>query len=126
MKLLIKLAITALLANALFRVGTQYLVHYNFRDSVREAAMFQAKTDDELRDRVMEIAASYDVPQTDGGFTVKRDARQALLHGTYTKKIEIVPGFPYDWKFDWDIDAYVNTIPLLPGAPTPKSVKPPR
>lgn len=126
MKLLIKLAITALIANAAFRIGTQYLVHYNFRDSVREAAMFQAKDDAELRERVMEIAASYDVPQTDGGFTVKRDARQAILQGTYTKKIEIVPGFPYDWKFDWDIDAYINTVPLLPGAPMPKSVKPPR
>ncbi len=126
MKLLIKLAITALFANAAFRIGTQYLVHYNFRDSVREAAMFQAKTEDDLRERVMELAAAYDVPQTDDGFTVRRDARQAFIRGTYTKKIEIVPGFPYDWKFDWDIDAYLNTAPPLAGAPTPKPVKPGR
>jgi hypothetical protein len=120
MKLLIKLAITALLANAAFRIGTQYLVHYNFRDSVREAAMFQAKTDEELRQRVLEIAAAYNVPQTEDGFTVKRDARTAFVQGSYTKKIEIVPTFVYDWKFDWSIDAFLNTAPLLPGAPTPK------
>ena len=56
MKLIIKLAIAALLANALFRVGTEYVVYYKFRDSVREAAMFRAKNDEELGQRIMELA----------------------------------------------------------------------
>jgi len=67
MKLLIKLAITALLANAAFRLGTEYLTHYKFRDSVREAAMFRAGSDDELRQRVMETADSYGIPLKDDG-----------------------------------------------------------
>jgi hypothetical protein len=118
MKLLIKLAITALLANAVFRVGTQYITHYQFRDSIREAAMYQAKTEDELRDRILEIAATYGLPQGAGDISVSRNGRQWTTSGTYTKKIEIVPTFPYDWKFDWDVDAFVSDAPLLPGAPT--------
>jgi hypothetical protein len=125
MKLLIKLAITALLANAAFRLGTEYLTHYKFRDSVREAAMFRAGSDDELRQRVLETAASYSIPLKEDALTIRRDSGQATIRGSYTKPIELVPGFPYSWRFDWEIEAIVNDVPLLPGAPLPKSVRPP-
>jgi hypothetical protein len=121
MKLLIKLAITALLANAAFRLGTEYLVHYKFRDSIREAAMFRAKDDDELAQRVMETAETYGVPLAPDAFTMRRDTREAVVEGSYVKRIELVPGFPYDWKFDFQIQAFVNQIPPLPGAP-PKTM----
>ena len=39
MKFLIKLAIAALVANACFRIGTEYLTYIKFRDSIRDAAM---------------------------------------------------------------------------------------
>ena len=126
MKLLIKLAITALLANAAFRIGTEYLVHYNFRDSVREAAMFRARNEEELGQRVMETAAAYNVPLAPDGFSMRRDGRETLVRGSYTKAIEIVPGFPYQWKFDFEIQAFTSNIPLLPGAPTPKPIPKPK
>lgn len=122
MKLLIKLAITALVANALFRLGTEYLVYYKFRDSVREMAMFRAKNDDELGQRVMEVAETYSVPLAPDAFTMRRDAREAVVQGSYIKQIELVPGFPYDWKFDFVIQAYVTDVPPLPGAPQPRPV----
>jgi hypothetical protein len=125
MKLLIKLAITAFLANAAFRLGTEYLTHYKFRDSVREAAMFRAGSDEELRQRIMETADSYSIPLKEDGFTIRRDSGQAFIRGTYTKPIEFVPGFPYPWRFTWEIEAIVNDVPLLPGAPVPRSVRPP-
>ena len=84
MKLLIKLAVAALLANAAFRIGTEYFVHYQFRDSVREAAMFRAKNDEELGQRVMEVAATYDVPLPPDGFSMRRDAREAVVEGVPT------------------------------------------
>ena len=126
MKLLIRLGVTALLANAAFRIGTEYLIHYKFRDSVREAAMFRARNDEELGQRVMETAAIYDVPLDADGFTARRNGREAIVTGTYTKPIEIVPGFPYQWKFDFAIQAFVNSVPLLPGAPTPKPTPKPQ
>jgi hypothetical protein len=124
MKLLIKLAITALLANAAFKLGTEYVTHYKFRDSVREAAMYRAGSDDELRQRVLETAASYGIPLKEDAFTISRDSGQAFIRGSYTKPIELVPGFPYSWRFDWEIEAIVNDVPRLPGS-LPKSVHPP-
>jgi hypothetical protein len=118
MKLLIKLAIVALLANAAFRIGTAYLIHYQFRDSVREAAMYRARTDEELRETVMEMAEQQGVPLAPDAFTVRHDAREAQIDGKYTKAIEIVPGYPYDWHFEFSIQAYISPIPPLPGAPT--------
>jgi len=124
MKLLIKLAFTALIANAAFRLGTEYLTHYKFRDTVREAAMYRAGSDDELRQRVMETAASYSIPLKEDAFTIRRDSGQAFIQGSYTKPIELVPGFPYSWRFDWEIEAIVSDVPRLPGS-LPKSVHPP-
>jgi len=126
MKLLIKLAITALIANAAFRLGTEYVTHYKFRDSVREAAMYRAGSDDELRQRVMEAAAAYNIPLADDAFTVRRDSGQAFIRGSYAKPIELVPGFPHSWRFDWEIEALVNDVPRIPGAPLPRSVHPSR
>jgi hypothetical protein len=125
MKLLIKLALTALLANAAFRLGTEYLTHYKFRDSVREAATYRAGGDDELRQRIVETAALYSIPLKEDGFTIRRDSGQALIQGSYTKPIELVPGFPYSWRFDWEIEAIVHDVPRLPGS-RPESVRPPR
>ena len=124
MKLLIKLAITALLANAAFRLGTEYLTHYKFRDSVREAATYRSGSDDELRQRVVETAAAYGIPLAEEAFTIRRETGLALIQGSYTKPIELVPGFPYAWRFDWAIEAIVNDVPRLPGS-VPKSVRPP-
>jgi hypothetical protein len=124
MKLLIKLAITALLANAAFKLGTEYVTHYKFRDSVREAAMYRAGSDDELRQRVLETAASYNIPLGEDAFTIRRDSGQAFIRGSYTKPIEFVPGFPRAWRFDWEIEAIARDTPPLPGAPLPKSVRP--
>ena len=118
MKLLIKLALTALVANAAFRLGTEYLIHYNFRDSVREAAMFRAQDDAELRQRVMETAETYAVPLAEDGFTIRRESRQFFIEGSYVKPIQLVPGFRYPWRFAWAIDAYVITQPKLNELPS--------
>jgi hypothetical protein len=123
MKAIIKLAILAAILNAAFRVGTEYVTYYQFRDTIREAAMFTARTDDELGQAVMESATNYEVPLEPDGFTMKRDGREALVQGSYTKPIEVFPGYKYPWKFPFTIQAYVNTVPPLAGAP-PRPAKP--
>lgn len=120
MKLLIKLAITAALVHAAFRLGTEYLVHYQFRDAVREAAMFRARNIEELGQQVMEVATTHGVPLAADSFTMRRDNREAVVQGSYVKPIELLPGFPYDWRFDFQVQAFVNNVPLLPGAPQTK------
>ena len=104
MKLLIKLAITALIANAAWRLGSEYLSYFKFRDAVREAAIYQAKTDDELRKRVAALASDYDLPVDADAMTIRHDGRQTFMEGVYVKPVELFPGFPYAWRFEWAID----------------------
>ena len=57
-KALVKLAIIVLLANGIWRVSAAYISYYKFKDAVKEAAMYSKdKTDDQLRQKVMDLAA---------------------------------------------------------------------
>jgi hypothetical protein len=111
MKLLVKLAIAALLANAAYRVGSEYLTYIRFRDAVRDAAIFKAKTDDELRRRIMDLSAEYDIPLSEDAVTIQREARRVSIQGRYEKSVEVVPSFSYSWPFSWDIDVVTSNIP---------------
>jgi hypothetical protein len=115
MKLIVKLAIAALVANAAWRVGTTYVSYYRFKDSVQEAAQFSGnKSDEELRQRVLELASEYDVPVGEDDFTVRRDANHTFVDGAFKKPIQVLPGYTYPWPFEWKIDVFtVNPV----GAP---------
>ena len=117
-RLLIKLAIAGLLANAVYRVGSEYLVYVKFRDAVRDAAMFKATTDVELQRRIMELAFAYDVPLSEDAIAIRREDRHVLVDGSYQKPIEVAPTFFYPWGFSWSIDALTPTnVPLVPPKP---------
>ena len=115
LKLLIKLAIAALVANAGYRVGSEYLTHIKFRDAVRDAAMFKAKDDEELRHRIMDLSSEYGIPLSDEDLTIQREDRHVFIQGSYKKSIEVVPRVLYPWPFRWEIDAMTSTtVPLIP------------
>lgn len=115
MKLIIKLAIAALLANAAFRIGSEYLTHIKFRDAVRDAATYKATTDDDLRRRIVQLADQYGVPQSDQELDIRREGRQVMVKGQYDKEIEIAPSYPYAWHFAWELDVtQPATLPYVP------------
>jgi len=121
MKLILKLAIAALLANAVYRVGSEYLNYVKFREDVREAVLFKSRTDEELRRRIMEAANRYDVPIDDEAIEIRHQDKRILVDGAYKKEIEVVPSFKYDWNFALSIDAAPSTTALLiPPPPPPK------
>jgi len=122
MKLIFKLAIAALLANAAYRVGSEYLNFVKFREDVREAIIFKSKTDVELRRRITEAAARYDVPIEDDTFAIRRQEKRIFVDGQYTKDIEVVPTFTYTWPFTVAIDAAPSTTAML--IPPPPDKKP--
>jgi len=114
-KLFLKLAIVALLANASYRVGLEYLTYIKFRDAVRDAATYKTKDDEDLRKKIMDLAGDYDIPLADDNVTIRREDRQVLVDGSYKKPIEVVPTFNYDWPFNWSIEAMTpTTVPLVP------------
>jgi hypothetical protein len=110
-KLLLKLVVVALLANAAWRVGSAYVAHYKFKDAVQQAALFRGnKKDDVLRQRIFELASDYDIPVDDGDITLTTSEHNTTVDGSYTRVIEIAPGFKYPWEFTFHIDTLQNTL----------------
>jgi hypothetical protein len=115
LKLFVKLAVVALLANAAYRIGLEYLTYVKFRDAVRDAATYKTNDDDDLRKRIMDLAGDYDIPLSQDAVTIRREDRQVMVDGSYHKPIEVVPTFRFDWPFTWSIQAMTPaTVPLVP------------
>ena len=110
-KLILKLAVVALLANATWRVGSAYLAHYKFIDSVEQASLFRGnKGDDVLRQRVFDLASDYDIPVAEDDVTLRSVDNRTVIEGMYSRIIELAPGFQYPWEFTFHIDTLKNTI----------------
>jgi hypothetical protein len=108
-KVAIRLAIVAFLANATWRLGTAYAKHYRFTDAVRQTTQFRGdKTDDQVHDRVFELAASHDIPVSDENLTVTRQENHTIVEGAYREAIDLFPGFTYKWPFTVHIDTFID------------------
>jgi len=108
MKSIIKLLIAALIANATWRIGTEYLSYYKFKDSVRELTQHRAaKTETQLRERILQIANQYDIPLAEESLTITQVNNHTVVEGSYVKPIEVVPTFRFDWPFQFHIDTFV-------------------
>ena len=111
LKLILKLAVVALLANASWRVGSAYIAHYKFEDAVQQEALFRgSKTDDTLRQRIFEIASDFDIPLTDDQVMLTTGEHHTVVDGGYTRIIELAPGFTYPWEFTFHIDTLSGTL----------------
>ena len=110
-KLIIKLAVVALLANASWRVGSAYVSHYKFEDAVQQAALFRgSQTDDVLRKRIFELASDFDIPVTDDDVMLTTSEHHTVVEGSYTRIIELVPGYKYPWEFTFHVDTLQGTL----------------
>ena len=120
MKVLVKLIIVVLLANGLWRVGSAYMTFYRFKDSVTAAASETNGTEEELRQKVAELATTYDLPLTADDITVTRAPNHTSVQGSFKKAVMLVPGFDYEWPFSVEIDAY----PIVPPTRRGDLIKP--
>lgn len=111
MKLLIKLAIAAIVANAAWRLGLEYLTHYRFCDSVQQAVIVKDLSDFQLRQRVQDLAAEYGVPLADEAVAIRHDDRHTYVEGSYVKPILLLPGYKRPWTFRFDVAGYVLEPP---------------
>jgi len=103
-KTIIKLAIVALLANGIWRIGSAYMSFYRFKDAVDEMALHsKGKTLDELKDKVLELASSYDEPVDADAVTVRRENPNLIIEGSYKKRVLLAPGFEYALPFTLNV-----------------------
>ena len=117
LKLLLKLAVVALVANAAYHVGAEYLTYVKFEDAIRDAAIFKARNDQELAARIVSLAQQYELPLNEENITIDRQGKRVNVIGWYDKPIEVVPAYEYPWHFGLSIDVVTQTTPTQ-AAPT--------
>ena len=112
---LLKLAFVALLANATWHLFGAYGPNYKLRDAVQYASQFRADlTDRALRDKILDLAAQFDVPLTEADVSLTHDAQTTTIDVSYVRIIEVVPGFKRPWSFSFHVET-LNSRPPPPG-----------
>jgi hypothetical protein len=110
MKLIVKFLIVALVANAAWHLLIAYTAHYRFKDSVEESAQYGIDlSDDRLRQRVVDLMVQFDIPADADSFTLRREDTHTIIDGSYTRTIDLVPGYSRRWPFSWHVDTYAQT-----------------
>lgn len=110
-KLLVKLAVVALLANAAYHIGVEYLTFVKFQDDIRDAAIFKAKTDAELTTRILTLAQQYEVPLEEENLNIEREGRVVRIDGWYDTPIDLLPTYSYPWHFGISLDVTSQVPP---------------
>jgi hypothetical protein len=111
-RLLLKLIVVALLANATWHAFNVYAPHYRFKDGAQYAAQFRGASSDEvLRDKILSLASEFDVPVTEDGVAVSHVGQHTFVEVSYVTPIELVPGFKRPWPLSFKIDVLTMNTP---------------
>ena len=116
-KLLVKLAMAGLIANAVVHLGSAYVTFYRFQDAIAQIVQFGGqRSSADLRQRIIDLASQYSLPLTDEGFTVRREEHNhTYVDGTYVQPVDLAPGYRYPWTFALHVD--VLTLATTPPDP---------
>jgi hypothetical protein len=102
---LVKLALAVFVASAGWRVGSEYLTHYRFREAVRRATL-EHRLEADLRRAVLEEAGRFDIPLSDDDVMITLEERRMTVSGQYVRPIELVPGVTRPWIFRWTVETF--------------------
>ena len=106
-KLLLKLIVVALVANAAWHLMTAYTAHYKFKDSVQQTTQFgNDKSVEQLRTRILALATDYDVPIGEDDLRVRREGLHTIVDASYSKSIDLAPGYSQPWTFEVHVDTF--------------------
>ncbi|HKB13358.1 MAG TPA: hypothetical protein VKD69_21985 [Vicinamibacterales bacterium] len=109
MKTLIKLALVAIVANAAWHVFVIYSAYWKFTDAVQYAAEYRGKkSNDEIKQEVLGIAAQADLPIDEDSLTVSLAETHTTIDTGYVRNVELFPGFTYAWPFTVHVDTYTK------------------
>ena len=109
---LLKLAVVALVANAVWHLFGAYSPNYKLQDGIQYAAQNRGMlNDDALRDRIVDWTGQCDVPVNAGAVSINQRGAHTLIDLSYVRPIELAPGFKYPWPFSIHVDV-INLSPL--------------
>ena len=102
----IRLGVLLLVVHALYRSVPLFMHYYAFRDAVKEAALFsKGRTDTEITQRVMELAAKYDIPLESEMIQIRRENQTTYIDASYVQEIEWLPTYKKPYAFNVAVDA---------------------
>jgi hypothetical protein len=108
-KRIISIIVFLLVANAGVRLAMVYFHDQQFKDAVREMALFAGqppgKTDEALRARVMELAQDNEIPLDPDYIEISRHVlvgigEKVTIKFSYAMNVNVAPG--YSRRFDFD------------------------
>jgi hypothetical protein len=78
-----------------------YWNYFKFKDAVAETARFAgARSEAEVRARVLTLAADHSIPLHPEALVVRIDRDVTEILAPYTERVELLPRYYYDWTFD--------------------------
>lgn len=105
MKTIIKLIIAALVIHATFRAGVVYMRYYEFKDDVTQIAQFGVRrTDNELKNNVLEAAKRRAIPLHPDAISVRREEHRIVVNAEYLEQVELAPRYFYPWTAKVNVD----------------------
>jgi hypothetical protein len=117
MKTIIQIAVAAILLIASVQGGRAALKHYQFVDAIQEAMLFaSSRTEDQIADRVMELATDHQIPLEPANLVVQREPYQIIIDAPYTDTVNVLPGF---YTRSWDFETKVQVRLLEDHRPRP-------
>ena len=103
---IIKLGVLLLVIHALYRSFPAFLHYYEFKDAVRETALFsRGISDADLARRVAELAVKYQIPLEPDAISIRREGQTTYIDASYVQDIEWVPSYKRPWEFAVAVDA---------------------
>ena len=104
---LVRLAVILLIAHALYRFVPVYLHYYQFKDAVKETALFSKdRSELELTDRVMALADEYQIPLDRDVVQISKDSHKTYITLMYEEQIEWVPSYKRPMPFTVSIEGW--------------------
>jgi hypothetical protein len=104
---LVRLAVVLLAAHALYRFVPAYIHYHQFKDAVAEAALYSKdRSDNEVVDRVMELAQRYQIPIEREAVQVSRDRQFTYISVEYEEQIEWVPTYSRPMPFTVAVEGW--------------------
>ena len=120
-RLLLKLAVVALVANATWHLFGVYAPHYRFKDGVQYAAQFRGDlSDDALREKVLSLASQFEVPVTADDVSVTHNGNHTFVQVSYVRQVELAPRLVRPWPLSFNVDVLTLNAPRGPDSAAPK------
>jgi hypothetical protein len=113
---LIKLALVALVANALVHIVPVYWNYFKFQDAVQETARFSARRSErDVQERVLSIANRFEIPVDLDDIRVRKEGEKTFVEMAYGAEIEYFPRRIYPVHFDVKVEGvpprYSSALP---------------